>query len=71
MSEERDRTIVIRITTGLGQMDLFDVAVALAEELQERIENQHDAVCHDVHAGDVIVTDKEIELYVTPRRKAS
>ena len=67
----KDMTIVIRLTTGLGQMDLFDLALSKARELQDEIWSEYDEECDEIQDRDIIVTDKETQLFITPRRKAS
>ena len=66
----KDMTIVIRLTTGLGQMDLFGLALSKARELQDEIWSQYDEECDEIQDRDIIVTDKETQLFITPRRKA-
>ena len=66
----KDMTIVIRLTTGLGQMDLFDLTLSKARELQDEIWSQYDEECDEIQDRDIIVTDKETQLFITPRRKA-
>ena len=67
----KDMTIVIRLTTGLGQMDLFDLALSKARELQDEIWSEYDEECDEIQDRDIIVTDKETQLFITQRRKAS